>query len=189
MYVGQLSEFTSSEYGSTWEPGTGALNIFNRLGARGFEGIRSSFAGTLLGLSNDSGVSTSGAGYVGETIGSKTSASTETQLITPDLVAPKTMDDLYSIMHDVMNAVIDLPNQPFGTITRIAEAGNTVKIGNDLTYLQDILTMTAMNVQNIYSLLAAKFSGAEEANLVDVAAMPWSHPFDWAQTAVGGGNT
>lgn len=99
----------------------------------------------------------------------------------------KTIDDVYNKLTDAVAAIIDLPNQPFGTVTRIAEAGNTVSIGQDSTLMQDMVTYMAMNVANIYSLLAARFTGNTEANVNDIKSFTnWNHPFDWMTTTVGG---
>ena len=177
--IGTLDQFDTTR-------GTGALNIFNTLGRRGFEGMQTGFAGSMFGFSGESGLSQSGSMYFGSKNGANTSSTTEGDRITADVVQSRTIDDVYNMLTDAVRAITDLPNQPFGTITRIAEAGNTVTIGNDLSYMQDIMTMMAMNVQNIYSLLAAKFSGAETAQTVDVGSMQWNNHFDWVQTAIGG---
>ena len=177
--IGTLDQFDLTR-------GTGALNIFNTLGKKGFEGMQTGFAGSIFGFSGESGLSQSGSMYIGGKNGANTSSTSEGDRITADIVQSRTIDDVYNMLTDAVRAITDLPNQPFGTITRIAEAGNTVTIGNDLTYMQDIMTMMAMNVQNIYSLLAAKFSGAETAQTVDVGSMQWNNHFDWVQTAIGG---
>ena len=96
------------------------------------------------------------------------------------------MTDIYNRLSDTIAAIVDLPNQPFGTVTRIAEAGNTVSIGQDSALMQDMVTFMAMNVQNIYSLLVARFTGQSNANTVNTSSMNWNHPFDWMYTTVGG---
>lgn len=135
---------------------------------------------------NTTGQSTSGAGYYGNGLGSNTSATSQSNTLQVDAFNGRTMEDIYNRISDAVAAIVDLPNQSFGTVTRIAEAGNVVSIGQDSALMQDMATYIAMNVQNIYSLLVARFSGQSSANTVDTSSMNWNHPFDWMTTTVGG---
>lgn len=182
-----LEQNNSSGSALNWVSGVSALSVFKRLGGgSGINGVDSNFVGGLFGFNNQGSVSISGSGYIGGGNGLNSSATAQGTTVGADAIANKSLNDVYNLLSDAVNAIIDLPNQPFGTVARIAEAGNTVTIGNDLTYIQDLMTLSAMNIQNIYSLLVARFSGQSNANVVDTGSMNWNHPFNWMQTAIGG---
>lgn len=52
--------------------------------------------------------------------------------------------------------------------------------------MEDMTTYIAMNVQNIYSLLAARYTGSGEANVIDTNSVGWNHPFEWRTQTIGG---
>lgn len=102
-------------------------------------------------------------------------------------------NEIYALMLDIKDEIHELPAQPFITYTRIAESANTVTIGNDLTYLQDMVTLSAINLQNIYLLLLSMSTGdsayANEGS-IDTSNWEWANPLDWlvdvSQFAGGG---
>ena len=157
--------------------GGSQMNMFNNKTA--------ALAGNLL-FTGESGVSQSGSGYMGDDLGALNSAAVSSDIAGVDGEAGRTLTDIYNRLSDAVNAIIDLPNQPFGTVTRIAEAGNTVSIGQDSALMQDMATHIAMNVQNIYSLLLARFTQSGTANVVDTNSMNWNHPFEWMTKTIGG---
>ena len=165
-----------------------AQMIFDALGNNGnfFNNVTSAFAGTLLNFANYTGTNTSGSGFIGNSLGSTTSASVQESLLQVDENPERTLTDIYNRLSDAVAAIIDLPNQPFGTVTRIAEAGNVVSIGQDSALMQDMVTYMAMNIQNIYSLLVARFTGSGSAEIVNTNSMEWNTNFDWRYTTIGG---
>ena len=66
--------------------------------------------------------------------------------------------DPYSIKN-IIESIIGLPTEistyPFATYTKLIEGGNTVEIGtnDNTTYIRDMLTITAVNTENIFLLL------------------------------------
>lgn len=158
--------------------GKGGMNFFDK----GVTGV----TGNLFRFSNRTGKGNSGSAFLGDDLGSSTSATTETKFVDTDGQENKTLNDIYNRLTDTVNAIVNLPNQPFGTVTKIAEAGNVVSIGQDSQLMQDMVTYMAMNVQNIYSLLVARFTQSGNANVVDTNTMNWNHPFDWMYTTIGG---
>lgn len=146
-------------------------------------------AGLLAQFSSKSGIDQSGSTIIANTDESdilkatKTSATKKSTKIFEQEEAKKDINDVYNVMEEVKDAIIELPLQPFGTITRIAEAANTVTIGNDITYLQDIMTVTAINIQNIYNVISEWFmksSNGAEAHVYNAAQLV-NTPFTWAE--------
>ena len=181
--------FFSNLFGGR-EEGSSALGIYNRLGEYGGNFFSHNTIETLKGsiatFDRQSGKNTSGTGFKDDALGSKTSSSVDTDFLDIDVVEGRTIDDVYNRITDVVNTLVDLPNQPFGTVTRIAEAGNTVSIGQDSALMQDMVTFMAMNVQNIYSLLLSRFTGNVNANVVDTNSMNWNTSFEWMTKTIGG---
>ena len=70
--------------------------------------------------------------------------------------------ELYKSIKSYINdsAIPFFDRQAFNTYTRISEAANTVTIGANetTTYIKDMLTITAINSENIYSLLLNWFT-------------------------------
>lgn len=76
-----------------------------------------------------------------------------------------------------------LGNQSYGTYTRISEAANTVRIGNDLTTAFDLMLMSTMHLTNIYGLLA-KYFGATETFTVAEYSGDWNKSLGWLASAL-----
>ncbi|MBQ3422444.1 MAG: hypothetical protein IJH34_12460 [Romboutsia sp.] len=167
---------------------TDALSIYNKLAGNQAEMVIKN-AGLLTQFSSQSGISQSGSSIIANTDESdilkatKTSATNKASKIFEQEEAKKDVNDVYNMLEEVKDVIIDLPLQPFGTITRIAEAANTVTIGNDITYLQDIMTVTAINIQNIYNVVSEWFmksSNGAEAHVYNAAQLV-NTPFTWAE--------
>jgi len=79
-------------------------------------------------------------------------------------------EDIRHSLYLINENIESLPLQQYSTISELnSNASNTVTIRNDLTMLQDLMTINAMNVQNIYAILYSKFvEGAGAANLIDL---------------------
>lgn len=168
--------------------GKAATSIFDKL-AGNQEDMVIKNAGLLTQFSSQSGISQSGSSIIANTDESdilkatKTSANNTASKVFDQEEAKKDVNDVYNMLEEVKDAIIDLPLQPFGTITRIAEAANTVTIGNDITYLQDIMTVTAINIQNIYNVISEWFmksSNGAEAHVYNAAQLV-NTPFTWAE--------
>ena len=167
---------------------TDALSIYSKL-AGNQAGMIIKNAGLLAQFSSQSGISQSGSSIIANTDESdilkatKTSATNKASKIFEQEEAKKDVNDVYNMLEEVKDVIVDLPLQPFGTITRIAEAANTVTIGNDITYLQDIMTVTAINIQNIYNVVSEWFmksSNGAEAHVYNAAQLV-NTPFTWAE--------
>lgn len=163
-----------------------AFEIYKALGGNNwFANNTVGVAGNLLGFGG-TGLSVSGSAYMGDSLNSNTSATTSGAFAGVDVEEGRSINDVYNKLTDAVAAILDLPNHPFGTVTRIAEAGNTVSIGQDSALMQDMATYIAMNVQNIYSLLVARFTRSGTADVINTDSMNWNHPFNWMTTTIGG---
>ena len=168
--------------------GKAATSIFDKL-AGNQEDMVIKNAGLLTQFSSQSGISKSGSSIIANTDESdilkatKTSANNKASKVFDQEETIRDINDVYNMLEEVKDAIIELPLQPFGTITRIAEAANTVTIGNDITYLQDIMTVTAINIQNIYNVISEWFmksSNGAEAHVYNAAQLV-NTPFTWAE--------
>lgn len=65
------------------------------------------------------------------------------------------LSDMSKTLGDIRDGVSIIPVTPFATYTKLIEGGNVVEIGtNDTTtYVRDMLTITAVNTENIFLLL------------------------------------
>ena len=98
-----------------------------------------------------------------------------------------TLNDIYNYLVNSLTPILTqtlpliLSTQTYPTYTRIAEAANTVTIGNDLTTAFDLMMISTMHLSNIYGLLA-KFTGATDY-VTQVAyesgKNPWNESLDW----------
>lgn len=81
------------------------------------------------------------------------------------------------------NSILSLPNYVFETSTSILSSANTVTIGNDLSYVQDIMLVSSVNIQNIYNLLYAYLAnggGAYESFQANTFATNTEVNWNWA---------
>ena len=159
------------------------VNQFNNLGS-GVEDLKEKITATGAGLDNRyTGESTSSSiqydaqqGSFDES-GVKTSVASDTTDILKSVrtsgmnVDAEVIDadetyvdqqELYKSIKSYINdsAIPFFDRQAFNTYTRISEAANTVTIGANetTTYIKDMLTITAINSENIYSLLLNWFT-------------------------------
>lgn len=67
----------------------------------------------------------------------------------------KALSDMSTTLSEIRDGVSIIPVTPFATYTKLIEGGNVVEIGaNDTTtYVRDMLTITAVNTENIFLLL------------------------------------
>lgn len=61
----------------------------------------------------------------------------------------------------INDTILSLPNYIYETSTSILTSANTVTIGNDISYLQDVMLVSSINIQNIYNLLYAYMGGRD----------------------------
>ena len=110
-----------------------------------------------------------------------------------------TISNIYSFLSDDLPKILkeELPeilaSQPYGTYTKIAEASNTVTIGNDLSTAFDLMLLSTVGIQNIYGLLMAKFteSGTFSPISFDDSGWEWNSALTWltnpSSTVTSGG--
>ena len=64
---------------------------------------------------------------------------------------------IHEILNTINDSILSLPQYEYSTYSKIVASANTVTIGNDLSYVSDVMTLSAMNIQNIYNLLFSTF--------------------------------
>jgi len=116
--------------------------------------------GMVDNYSRTSGISTSGSVIVGETnqldVASQNylaSKEYQTKVLENAGITEYGVTDLYNLIKEAVETTI--PGNSYATVTRISESANTVTIGNDLSYIQDMISLASVNIQNIYNLLIA----------------------------------
>ena len=67
----------------------------------------------------------------------------------------KSLSNIENILTTLSDDVAAFPTTTFTTVASFHQTENTVTIGNDLSIMQDTMTLTAMNIQNIYNVLYA----------------------------------
>jgi len=137
-----------------------ALKLYNNLSG---ELDRSQYiraTGMVDNYSRTSGISTSGSVIVGETnqldVASQNylaSKEYQTKVLENAGITEYGVTDLYNLIKEAVETTI--PGNSYATVTRISESANTVTIGNDLSYIQDMISLASVNIQNIYNLLIA----------------------------------
>jgi len=146
--------------------------------------------GLFTGLSKVSGSNTSGSMvyYNANTTDIGTMAKVSSNDLATSLYTQeeeqKTTNDLYEAIEGVNKTLESFKTTTFGTYTKISETENTVSINSDITLIQDMVTASALNIQNIYALLLNQFQaqGAGEAQTFDLSKVDWN-TFDWHSTA------
>lgn len=94
-------------------------------------------------------------------------------------------DSIYTMLGTIKDAILSLPTYEYnGTFgIRQDEQANTVRIGNDMSYISDVMTLNAMNVQNIYNLLfsymiegAGPYVGVSTEEINSKEGFGWAGP-------------
>ena len=88
------------------------------------------------------------------------------QLADSQLAASNNIKNFVELMYT------EFPVTNWSTYTELIEGGNTVTIGtnDNTTYIRDMLTITAVNTENIFLLLSAWLSGNSQVGAVDIFA-------------------
>lgn len=151
----------------------GASSIYNSLSGEKETGQLIG-TGTLSEYTKLSGLSTSGSLIYSNTdtediykAAKSSGKKIETDTKTGEETDPgDVIVDIKELVQKVKTDIEDLPNHEYAATVKFNEDHNSVRIGNDYTYVQDAITAMAINVQNIMGLLIARFSN-QNANLID----------------------
>lgn len=169
--IGGLTEAAGSLFNNLGS-GAGAVGIYKTLSGLG-QGDNIKMTGNVLdnistGTSSSAIMSTKYGVNLdtnAAALSAKTSATSQTDFLTTDAIDENKQwqENITNSLDSLITEVKSIPLNPFNTYTRIAEAANTVTIGNDMTSIQSMIADSTTSLRNIYSLLSSYFINANTA--------------------------